>query len=460
MSIDLINLRDISQRCSARELADIVLEIYFTSNEISFPINIFKILSDFSIHYQFLPFDDLEGVYSPESEGLVATVGINSKRPYERQRFTAAHELCHHIKDYSVRVSPTNSKDPIERFADEFAGNLLAPERYILQLAKQFENSEGYLEDDDVLRISLVFGVSFMSLYWRFINLKKIKVLPSKKFFTKYQPFKKIESLGLNRLDRVFLRNIINSYSYVPLMDTSPDWYKLKNHLIYNDGRIEGLDLDINTVSEICTDLRIHKRESKYFNEFKDNKNIIETVGHYFVCNQIFRAQTFPNRYELKELHKLLFKLSPDPDLSGEFRTIDNEITGAQIQTVYHGKIEEELYFLDKEIDVLMEKIDQSSFSDVLEKAVVIHHRLTQIHPFTDGNGRLSRAVMNWILKRKNLPPIYVEVSKKQEYLALLLDADKGDTSGLVNFFLEILLKNMVISNANLRMIQHDEAVG
>lgn len=318
MSIDLINLRDISQRCSARELADIVLEIYFSSKEISFPIDIFKMLTDFGIYYQFLPFDDLEGVYSPEGEGLVATVGINSKRPYERQRFTAAHELCHHIKDHSVRVSPTNSKDPIERFADEFAGNLLAPERYLLQFAKQFENSKGYLEDDDVLRISLVFGVSFMSLYWRFINLKKIKALPSKKFFIKYQPFKKIESLGLNRLDRVFLRSIIDSYSYVPLMDTSPDWYKLKNHLIYNDGRIEGLDLDLSTVSEI----------------------------------------------------------------------------------------------------------------------------------------------MNWILKIKNLPPIYVEVSKKQEYLALLLDSDKGDTSGLVNFFLEILLKNMVISNANLSKIEHGEAVG
>jgi Zn-dependent peptidase ImmA (M78 family) len=353
MSIDLISLRDISQRCSARELADIVLEIYFSDKEISFPIDIFKMLSDFKIYYQFLPFDDLEGVYSPESEGLVATVGINSKRPYERQRFTAAHELCHHIKDYSVRVSPTNSKDPIERFADEFAGNLLAPERYVLEFAKEYENSEGFLEDDDVLRLSLIFGISFTSLYWRYFTFGKIKKKPSKKFFVKYQPYKRIEYLGLNRLNRIFLRNIVDSYSYIPLMDTSPHWYKLKNHLIYNDSRIEGLELDLGLVSEICTDLRIHQRKSKYFNEYKDNRNIIETVGHYFVCNQIFRSQNTPNRYELKELHKLLFKLSPNPHLAGEFRTNDNEITGAKIQTVYYRKIEEELYHLDKDIDAL-----------------------------------------------------------------------------------------------------------
>jgi Zn-dependent peptidase ImmA (M78 family)/fido (protein-threonine AMPylation protein) len=453
MSIDLINLRDISQRCSARELADIVLEIYFSAKEISFPIDIFKILTDFGIYYQFLPFDDIEGVYSPESEGLVATVGINSKRPCERQRFTAAHELCHHIKDHAVSVSPSNSKDPIERFADEFAANLLAPEKYVLQFSGHYENNEGHLEDDDVLRLSLVFGVSFMSLYYRMIKLKKIKGLLKNKFFQKYQAHNKIESLGLNRLDKVFLRNIVDSYSYIPQMDTSPNWYKLKNHLIYNDGRIEGLELDLSTVSEICTDLRIHMQNSKYFIEYKDDKNIIETVGHYFVCNRIYRVQSSPNRFELKKLHKLLFKLSPNPDMAGKFREIDNEITGATIQTVFYGKIEEELYYLDKEIDSLMDKINFLSFSDILEKAVIIHHKLTQIHPFIDGNGRLSRAIMNWVLKIKNLPPVYVEVSQKQEYLTLLSEADKGQISGLVNFFLEILLKNIIICNSNLSQV-------
>jgi Fic family protein len=101
-----------------------------------------------------------------------------------------------------------------------------------------------------------------------------------------------------------------------------------------------------------------------------------------------------------------------------------------------------------------MEDIDQLSFSEVLEKAVIIHHRLTQIHPFNDGNGRLSRAVMNWILKKKNLPPVYVEVIKKEEYLSLLSKADEGDTSGLVDFFLEMLLKNMIVSNSSLSQVE------
>jgi Fic family protein len=100
-----------------------------------------------------------------------------------------------------------------------------------------------------------------------------------------------------------------------------------------------------------------------------------------------------------------------------------------------------------------MDKINVLSFSDILEKAVTIHHRLTQIHPFIDGNGRLSRAIMNWVLKIKNLPPVYVEVSQKHEYLTLLSEADKGQISGLVNFFLEILLKNIIICNSNLSQV-------
>lgn len=450
MSTKLIGLRTISQSCSARELADKVLEVYFDGKKPEFPINIFKMLSDFNVYYQFRPFKDIEGVYSPDSEGVVATVAINSKRPYERQRFTAAHELCHHLKDHSVSISPTRSDDPIEKFADHFAGYLLAPEKYLLEFIQTYEDDNGDLADDDILRISVVFGVSFMSLYLRLFNSKRIKEWPGKKFFQKYKAFTRIDQLNLAKQDPTFLANIIDSYSYIPQKDVSPHWLRLKNHLIYNDGRIEGLELELEQVAEICTDLRIKQRESKYFKEYGENKSIIETVGHYFICNHIFRTQDPPDRYELKELHKFLFKLSPNPELAGEFRTNDNEISGALIRTVPYQKVVEELYYLDQEISELVEEIDTVVYSTVLEKAVKVHHRLTQIHPFNDGNGRISRAFMNWLLKLKNLPPVYVEVSKKEEYFRHLENADKGNIEGLVHFFMEILLKNMIVSNSEL----------
>ena len=39
-----------------------------------------------------------------------------------------------------------------------------------------------------------------------------------------------------------------------------------------------------------------------------------------------------------------------------------------------------------------------------LELASLIHLRIISIQPFVDGNSRLSRLLMNWILWKKNYP--------------------------------------------------------
>ena len=57
---------------SAEKLANNVLKIYFKDDPPKFPINIFKMLKDFGVFYEFRDLDKLEGVYSPESEDLAA----------------------------------------------------------------------------------------------------------------------------------------------------------------------------------------------------------------------------------------------------------------------------------------------------------------------------------------------------------------------------------------------------
>lgn len=37
-------------------------------------------------------------------------------------------------------------------------------------------------------------------------------------------------------------------------------WYKFKNNFVYNENRLEGLDIDPQTVAEIITDLRLNKQ--------------------------------------------------------------------------------------------------------------------------------------------------------------------------------------------------------
>ena len=55
-------------------------------------------------------------------------MGINLKRPITRQWFTAAHELCHHLKDvHGGFVCAINAKSEIEKYAEQFASELLMP---------------------------------------------------------------------------------------------------------------------------------------------------------------------------------------------------------------------------------------------------------------------------------------------------------------------------------------------
>jgi len=60
-------------------------------------------------------FGHLEGVYIPAAhEKDIPMVGINMSRPITRQRFTAAHELCHYFRDSEQQICPIGSKSALE----------------------------------------------------------------------------------------------------------------------------------------------------------------------------------------------------------------------------------------------------------------------------------------------------------------------------------------------------------
>ena len=52
--------------------------------------------------------------------------------------------------------------------------------------------------------------------------------------------------------------------------------------------------------------------------------------------------------------------------------------------------------------------------------AAEAHYRLVKIHPFEDGNGRLSRLLMNLILMRGGYPPTLIKLENRQEYFQSL----------------------------------------
>lgn len=68
-----------------------------------------------------------------------------------------------------------------------------------------------------------------------------------------------------------------------------------------------------------------------------------------------------------------------------------------------------------------------------VELAALFHYRYIRIHPFEDGNGRIARLMVNYILSRHGWPMIVVRHRHKNEYLDALHEADVvvGDTPSL-----------------------------
>ena len=100
----------------------------------------------------------------------------------------------------------------------------------------------------------------------------------------------------------------------------------------------------------------------------------------------------------IKKLHRIIVvKILPD-EQAGEYRLkqviIRNSQTG---EITFRPPPPLEVPFLMREFIYWVNKTDKSEMHPII-KAGIIHHEMVRIHPFIDGNGRVSRVVATLIL--------------------------------------------------------------
>ncbi len=78
--------------------------------------------------------------------------------------------------------------------------------------------------------------------------------------------------------------------------------------------------------------------------------------------------------------------------------------------------------------------------------AATFHHQFVSIHPFDDGNGRVARLVMNFILLKGGFPPVIIKASDKQNYYAALQKADARDLASFMQYITEQLIWSLELS--------------
>lgn len=438
-------------------MASAYLSRYFENQKIEYPINPFKMLKDEGILFSLMNFKKLEGVYIPVASGDdIPVVGINANRPITRQRFTAAHELCHHFRDADKNISCPmyGKKTAIEVFADKFAAALLMPIQELRRQVNKRKNARGNVSFDDVLEIADYFGVSFNSCLFRIAY--KIHAIDGDTEPDTLQ--KRADKYGPEKVRKS--RHLTYTKLYEGLMDCYEEQLAFhpsefarnafQNNYIYNDSRMEGLDVTPEQAAEIVTDLRLNMQNSEYCNEA--NEAFMSIAGHYDMYQDIFAepVKDTLNVYDTLLLNKKLFSHYPNPDFGGSTRQNNVLVLGAKFETTDYNDIFAELGKVDAEVRDFFARRHDIPMSEYVKHVVRTHHRITVIHPFPEGNGRTSRAFMNVQLVRAGITPVYIKVEDKKAYVDALARADAlQDYDELYEIIFRLIFRSYV--DLNLR---------
>jgi len=126
----------------------------------------------------------------------------------------------------------------------------------------------------------------------------------------------------------------------------------------------------------------------------------------------------------IQEIHEIVTKGILKE--SGKYRTSNVRIAGSKTTPPSYSKI-------INLMQVYISNIQKLKLHPI-KKAAFIHHELVRIHPFLDGNGRVSRLITNLYLMKIGYPPIILKKEDRRKYYQVLQKADNGDLSFLANF--------------------------
>lgn len=128
----------------------------------------------------------------------------------------------------------------------------------------------------------------------------------------------------------------------------------------------------------------------------------------------------------------------------GAYKSRPNSVETPTGEMHYYATPEETPAKMTDLMDWLREQQEKNDLHPLV-LAAIFHYRFVAIHPFDDGNGRMSRLLMNLLLMQYGYPPVVIKQQDRQAYYYALRQADAGELDTFIEYIGENLLHSLDI---------------
>ena len=235
------------------------------------------------------------------------------------------------------------------------------------------------------------------------------------------------------------------SATYNSLLPMSPEnqrrWdKKVRLEFNYNSNHIEGNTLTYGETELLLLFDETHgSRPMREYEEMKAHDVAFQKIKEWAAD-----TETPLTEQDIKNLNQIILvqpfwkdAITPDGQPTRRQITVGNYKTQPNSVRLPNGELFE--YTAPQEVPIKMQELiewyrDEQTALHPVTLAAMFHYKFVCIHPFDDGNGRVSRLLMNYVLLAHKLPPVVIKSSDKQNYLHALHLADTGQYEAFIRY--------------------------
>jgi len=216
----------------------------------------------------------------------------------------------------------------------------------------------------------------------------------------------------------VIRTNFQKEWRRTPQSAKEKELHEIAIAFTYNTNAIEGSTITQEEVRLILEDKVAPN---------KPIRDIKEAEAHAAVFMEMLQTNENLSEELFLKWHEKIFK-ETKPDIAGKFRNYQVRV-GPYIAPDWRD--------LEKFMKPLITFACTSTLNPV-EVAARAHYLFEKAHPFGDGNGRIGRLLMNYVLWEKGYPMLIIEYKKRQSYYKALQRTEEGFTTYFLRRYLAV----------------------